>query len=369
LSISEDRDEAAREQATRAGIDEDLDYDAKEAPLVAKWGMAGLLLVYAGLGTYCVASTLGGGAGSPVARPSGSVHPEGVTRSVAAALRQPTVRGGSSSTESVAAPVAGSSRGVMSAARPYASKSAGQAAVPPPAVRALTAVSAVAVGPDGAVDGDHPELASFAIDSRSGMSWVTHWYETAHFGNLRQGTGLLLDMGKPVTIKQLELALGGSPGFWGADLQIRIGNTRDLAGVAPVAMATDVGGWVSKDLGTAVTGRYVEVWFTKLPRDSWGTYQEHVYGVAVHGYAPAAHRTAGTHASAKGTPAHTTSHIVHPGHRGAGPDATGHGVDPRRPGGGRGGAGHEAGGHHHGFGGGQRDHGRGGHGGGGGEAG
>jgi hypothetical protein len=346
LSISEDRDEEAAEQTTRDGIDGDLDYAAKEATSAAKWGMAGLLLVYAGLGTYCVATTLGGATGSALARPAGSARPEGVSRSVAAALTQPAVKGGSSSPESVAASGAGGSRAIMSAARPYASKSAGP--TPAPAVEVLTAVGAVAIGPDGAIDGDHPDLASYVIDPSSGMSWVTHWYETAHFGNLQQGTGLLLDMGKPVTIRQVELALGGSPGFWGADLQIRIGDTPDLADTAPVALATDVGGRVSQDLGYAVTGRYVEIWFTKLPLDSWGTYQEHVYGVAVRGYVPAAH---GPVSSSAGT----TSHTVHLGRGGNGPDSRGHGTGPRRRGGyggagysgaGYSGAGHEGGGHH-----------------------
>lgn len=385
MSISEDRDETAREQTTWAGIDGDLDDDAKEAPLAAKWGMAGLLLVYAGLGTYCVASTLGGGGGATLAGASGSVHPKGVSRSVAAALTQPTVKGGSSSTESVAARGTGNSRDVMSAARPYANKSAGQTAVPMPAVTALTAVSAVAIGPDGVSDGDHPDLALYVIDPRSGMSWVTHWYATADFGNLQQGTGLLLDMGKPVTMKQVELALAGSPGFWGADLEIRVGDTPDLADATPVATATDVGGWVSQDLSHAVTGRYVEIWFTKLPLDSWGTYQEHVYGIAVRGYVPTAQ---GSSDSSRGTSANTTSHIVHSGHAGNGADAHGHAGDPHGSGGaghggstghgggaGQGGSGH--GGSHHGPGGGSGGgpggrsgggsggdgHGRGGHGG------
>jgi hypothetical protein len=337
LSISEDRDEEAPQQTTQDGVAGELDDEARKSTSLAKWGMAGLLLVYAGLGTYCVATTLGGGSGWPLARSSGSAQPEGVSRSVAAALTQPTVKGGSSSTASTAAPWVGSKQGGTSAARPYANKSAGQTAVPPQAVEGLTAVSAVAVGPDGGIDGDHPELAPYVIDPHSGMSWVTHWYDTAHFGNLQQGTGLLLDMGKPVTIRQVELALGGSPGFWGANLQIRIGDTPDLAGAAPVAMAADVGGWVLKNLGSAVTGRYVEIWFTKLPLDSRGTFQEHVYGVAVRGYVPAAHRPADS--SAK-----TTSYTVRLGGRGNGPGSRGHGTDPRRRDG-YGGAGHEGGGH------------------------
>ncbi|HUN30566.1 MAG TPA: hypothetical protein VMU95_00995 [Trebonia sp.] len=357
MSISEDHDEEAAEQTTRDGVEVDPD-EVREPSSLTKWGMAGLLVVYAGLGTYCVATTLGGGAGSPLARSDGSAHPEGVSRSVAAALAQPTVESGSSSTESAAAPKASSSRGGMSAARRYAGQSAPQAATPPPAIDPLTAVSAVAIGPSGAADGDHPELAPYAIDPHSGMSWVTHWYTTAHFGNLQKGTGLLLDMGKTVTIRQVELALGGSPGFWGADLQIRIGDTPNLTGTAPVATATDVGGWVSQDLGHAVTGRYVQIWFTKLPLDTWGTFQEHVYGVKVRGYVPAPHPPATSPTSS----ASTTAHTVHLGREGNDPGSHGHRADPRARGG-YGPAGQPVGGHrgsgagYHGHGGGHRDNG------------
>ena len=90
-----------------------------------------------------------------------------------------------------------------------------------------------------------------------------------------------------VTIRQVQLALGGSPGLWGADIQIRVGDSPGQWNFAPAAVATDVGGWVAPELRTPVTGRYVQIWFTKLPRDSWGTYQEHVYGVTVHGSVPA----------------------------------------------------------------------------------
>jgi hypothetical protein len=187
----------------------------------------------------------------------------------------------------------------------------------------LTAISATAIGPHGANDGDHPNLAALVVDPHSTMSWVTHWYKTAYFGNLQDGTGLLLDMGRTVTIKQIKLALGGSPGFWGADVQIRIGDTPDLAGLAPVATANDVGGWVTADLYAPVTGRYVQIWFTKLPLDQQGTFQEHVYGVTVHGSAPRP-----SHSSASRISTHTTGQTVgqsRGGHGDKGHGNSGHG--------------------------------------------
>jgi hypothetical protein len=334
LTIGEDQDEAARGGTALDGGDAGPDADpgaedeARKAPLAAKWGLGGLLLVYAGLGSYCVVSMLGG-------MGTAGTHPEGVTRSVAAALSQKAGTGSpaASSGESDPSGIAAKEYAARAAQRARAA----QAAMP--TVEALTAVSATAVGPEGESDGDHPGLASYVIDRHSAIAWITHWYATARFGNLKDGTGLLLDMGKQVTIRQIELALGGSPGFWGASLEIRIGDTPSLASTAPVAEATDVGGWLSKELRSPVTGRYIQIWFTKLPRNSWGTFQEHVYGVSVRGTtytpppaattAPTAHHT--VH-SRTGHPAVTRSRDSsgdrngprhHPVDQG---DHTGHGV-------------------------------------------
>jgi hypothetical protein len=189
---------------------------------------------------------------------------------------------------------------------------------------ALTAVKATAVGPDGASDGDHPQLAPYVIDPHSATAWITHWYASAHFGNLKDGTGLLLDMGKPVTIKQVELALGGSPGFWGANLEIRIGDTPNLKGATPVAMVDGVGGWVSANLPHEVRGRYIQIWFTKLPLDSWGTFQEHVYGVTVRGSNAVPPASSGAGSGSTHGSAHTPSRASHAGRHGG---HSGHGGD------------------------------------------
>jgi hypothetical protein len=379
LSIGEDQGEAAPGNAGTGDVaGDDLDYDGlpdghgasdgfegasfdsdREPPAAAKWGMAGLLVVYAGLGSYCVASVIGSMAGD-MSGGAAKAPPHGVTRSVATALASPPSSGASSqSSGSVAGAAAPDT---VTTVKAYAAQAAQRAqaaglggsadsqALAPMPVEALMAVSATAIGPDGAADGDHPQLAPYVIDPHSATAWITHWYASAHFGNLKDGTGLLLDMGKPVTIRQIELALGGSPGFWGADLEIRIGDTPSLAGTAPVATAVGVGGWLSADLHHEVTGRYVQIWFTKLPLDSWGTYQEHVYGVTVRGSkaTPPAAGSGSTGSSSATTSTHTAGSTGRAGvGRGGNHGAVGHG---------RGGWG---GGHGH------NGHGRGGHGGGG----
>ena len=88
------------------------------------------------------------------------------------------------------------SAGSAAAASPAPTGSPAPAGALPPA-RALTPVSATAAGPGG---GDNPQLAYRAIDASRATAWRTDWYTTARFGNLYPGTGLLLDMGHPVTI-------------------------------------------------------------------------------------------------------------------------------------------------------------------------
>jgi hypothetical protein len=161
------------------------------------------------------------------------------------------------------------------------------ATTPPPAsrrasgtggpARVLTVASVVAFGPDGTSDGDNPGRAESVIDASAATSWQTKWYRTAHFGMLQSGTGLLLDMGKTVTISAVELKL--TPGS--ADLTIRVGRT--VGSLVMAATRVGVGGTVYVHLAKRATGRYVEIWFTALPRDTTGTYQETVYRVQVSG--------------------------------------------------------------------------------------
>jgi cytoskeletal protein RodZ len=150
----------------------------------------------------------------------------------------------------------------------------------PPAT--LTPVSVVAFGPDGPAQGDNPELASLAIADNPANPWNTDWYATPNFADLQAGTGLLLDMGRPVTITSAQITLGSIPG---ADLQLRIGNVPALAGLKTVATATNAGGVVPLTPSGAVPARYLLIWFTQLPPDSAGTYQAFVSDISLMGRA------------------------------------------------------------------------------------
>jgi hypothetical protein len=188
-----------------------------------------------------------------------------------------------SSKATQAAPGQGSVRSSPSAPAAPASPAPSEVATPtvaPPAWHSLGVTSAAAFGPDGLSDGDNPGLASRIVDVSTDQPWYSQWYATPEFGNLRSGTGLLLDMGETASVKSAQLALGAAPG---ADVQVLVGNEPYLSGMSPVASASGVGGSVRLTATTAARGRYVLIWFTRLPPNSQGEYQVDVYGVTIDG--------------------------------------------------------------------------------------
>jgi len=144
----------------------------------------------------------------------------------------------------------------------------------------LRIASAAAFGPGGTAHGDDPSMASRAIDGSSRTYWQTDWYASSHFGGLQSGTGLLLDMGSPVSVTSARITLGPSAG--GA-LELLAGSTPALADLHVVATAQNPGGTLTIPVTSPVAGRYLLIWFTSLPPDSTGTYQAMVSNVTVSG--------------------------------------------------------------------------------------
>jgi cytoskeletal protein RodZ len=152
------------------------------------------------------------------------------------------------------------------------------AATPRPAAaatRTLTPASATAFGSSGAGQGDNSQLAPLAIDGSPASAWHTDWYASASFGNLYPGTGLLLDMGHEVTVTGARITLGGAPG---ATFQLRIGSAAVLAALRPAAHAAGASGVLHLRLTSPARGRYVLIWFTRLPDDA-GTFEASVHDV------------------------------------------------------------------------------------------
>ena len=150
----------------------------------------------------------------------------------------------------------------------------------PARIRALRPASATDFGIGGPGQGDDPQLAPLAIDGNPATAWHSNWYTTASFGNLYPGTGLLLDMGRTVTIAAVRVRLGAARG---TSFQVRVGNIPALAGLRPVARAADAANLVRLRLSTPARGRYVLIWLTRLPPDPAGTFQASIYEITLTG--------------------------------------------------------------------------------------
>jgi hypothetical protein len=136
---------------------------------------------------------------------------------------------------------------------------------------------------------ENTDQAPLAIDANPRTAWHTQYYfGSSRFGGLKSGTGLILDMGKPVRLSSVAVTFGSIPG---ADVRIELGNSNarapsTLSSFTTVAHAGDVGGPHTFTVNSTATGKYLLIWFTKLPPKSPGStsrFEASVFNVTVRG--------------------------------------------------------------------------------------
>ncbi|MCW2643618.1 MAG: serine/threonine protein kinase [Dactylosporangium sp.] len=153
------------------------------------------------------------------------------------------------------------------------------------------------------VKGKHNELdtdVKKTVDGDLSTVWRTDQYQNdAHFGTLKSGMGLLLDLGSEKRVASVKVQLA-TPG---ATLELRAGSAAlSDTGTGTYALATTDGGVfkvngtdfalvgeVKQDAGTTVVlpgppdsaVRYLAVWITKLPQIGSGKYQVGIQEVTV----------------------------------------------------------------------------------------
>jgi len=226
---------------------------AKPPRASRKWKLTlvGLVGMYGLLAAYTLVSNAGGiKASFSAATPAGSRSPSASSHAVASAA--PSVKPTSPATVPRSSSVTAHSLGVS---------------------------SITAFGPEGTADGDNPSIASRLLNVGTDQPWYSQWYTTPSFGGLRTGTGLLLDLGTQASVTDVRLTLGSEPG---ADVQMHVGSTASLDSPT-AASAWSAGGTVRLTAATAAKGRYVLIWFTRLPPDGHGHYQVSVYDIEVDG--------------------------------------------------------------------------------------
>lgn len=133
--------------------------------------------------------------------------------------------------------------------------------------------------PDG--DGrEHPEELDAAVDGDPDTAWTTEGYETADLGGLKDGVGIVLDLGGRHTVRSVRVELGVP----GVDLEVHVTDEPPAGspegGATLLGSATDAAGTVTLR-GGDVTGRWVTLWLTGLGEDVDGLHRAAVREVEV----------------------------------------------------------------------------------------
>jgi hypothetical protein len=154
----------------------------------------------------------------------------------------------------------------------------------------LQPASATAYGPNnGTSGGDNGDQAGQAIDSSPGTDWTTDSYQgSPHFGNLYNGTGLMIDMGKRVHVSSVTVTFGNMPG---THVRVEVGNTGTGTGTGPppgftlLGKSANAAGPVPFTGHSTLSGQFILIWFTKLAQQPGqsGQYQAAVFNVVVRG--------------------------------------------------------------------------------------
>jgi hypothetical protein len=195
--------------------------------------------------------------------------------------------------------VAGASAGALRllhrpapAASAGAGKSPAAKSSPAHGLAVITPVSASgfdALNPSDTFD-ENSNQAPNVLDGNP-AGWSTQQYDGGSggpnptFGNLKAGTGFLIDLGRPVQVASVTVRFGGEPG---ANVQIKAGssNTRsaeNLSAMTTLTSASNVSGSYTFTVRRTVPDRYLVIWFTQLPplAGSPGKYAAEIYSVVV----------------------------------------------------------------------------------------
>ena len=149
----------------------------------------------------------------------------------------------------------------------------------------LNPVSASAFNPAGSTD--DPGDAQYALGATSGKYWHTQYYDGyPKFGNLKSGTGLLIDMGKSVRLSQV-LVQFGAQCCTAASIEIGPNSSGPLSSFTTVATSSSASGTTTFTVpsSSSASGRYVLIWITSLPPlpGQSGEYQAEIYHVTLRG--------------------------------------------------------------------------------------
>jgi putative peptidoglycan lipid II flippase len=168
--------------------------------------------------------------------------------------------------------------------------SAGESTRAAPSVPAepVTIASAREFDPQG--DPPHeenPDEVRLAYDGNPATRWRTVRYRgSPKLGNIKRGVGLVLDLGQPLPVREVQLSLSGA----GTNVQFRVPKSDPSETSKPpmssdarwrsVAKQSKAGATATLTPVQPVTTRYVLVYLTSLPKEG-RDYQGGIYEVEV----------------------------------------------------------------------------------------
>jgi hypothetical protein len=143
-----------------------------------------------------------------------------------------------------------------------------------------------ALNPTGDPGDENSNQAGNVLNGNA-QGWSTQFYDTAYFGDLKKGTGFILNLGSSVELSSVTVTFGSSPG---ADVQLKLANSAarsaaNLDSMTTVARADDVSGTHTFTISAPARGRYLVIWFTKLPpmAKRSGKFMAQIFSVVIHG--------------------------------------------------------------------------------------
>jgi putative peptidoglycan lipid II flippase len=135
-------------------------------------------------------------------------------------------------------------------------------------------------------ESENPDDANLAIDGDPDTGWrTTSYFNRPELGGLKDGVGLVVDLGETREVSQVRLTLAGDATT--VELYSAPDRTSPpvrMSGLVKLGSVTADGGQVRLDVDDAET-RFLVVWLTSLPEVTGGKFQGDVREIVVRGKA------------------------------------------------------------------------------------
>ncbi|MDI6816634.1 MAG: protein kinase [Actinomycetota bacterium] len=143
-------------------------------------------------------------------------------------------------------------------------------------IETLLPVEVVDYDPEGNGD-ENPSLVARIIDGDDSTGWTTESYRTANFGKLKDGTGVYMDFGKRIDLKEMTIV---SSGGWSGAVKAS-DDVLDWTTVKEIEGARQELSVKTDD----TYHRYYLIWITDLPPVEQGKYRGSIFEIRARGKA------------------------------------------------------------------------------------